>query len=207
MSTRKATIREKLDQPNNFIMRRMDIAQRSQPAFFEKGYVKTSLRDIANQTGISLGSLTYHFEDRSELIQFCVSQYKLQFIDDIRAACESADNIDNFINQFINIMVKAATKEAKTHSLWYQAKSQALFDDSFMETVIDIDQKLEQVISQAMDCIEQLTDKRFTLNRQQTYWALDGMFQHYLLEQINGRKKIGHRFDTEIRAFLSNIML
>ena len=47
---------------------RQDILTTAQALFNEKGYRKTTMRDISGSLGISLGNLTYHFHKKEEIM-------------------------------------------------------------------------------------------------------------------------------------------
>jgi AcrR family transcriptional regulator len=59
--------------------KKRQIAESAINALQELGYANTSLRDIASKSGMSLGILHYYFEDRSDLIIYCVKTYKTGF--------------------------------------------------------------------------------------------------------------------------------
>ena len=206
MKAKKNDIQEKINRPNNFVMRREEIARLSEAAFHEKGYVQTSLRDIANHTGISLGSLTYHFGDRSDLVQFCARQYKLSFIKEIETLCKKAVDTESLVKGFIKIVVNAVVNDSKTHSLWYQAKSEALFDDTFYEMVTEIELKLQEVVAATLAAAEKLSGDSIDFDRLQAYWLLDNMFQHYLLEQVNEHAKVKNNFRKALKKFFEKTL-
>ena len=66
--------------------RKREIAQSAISALKLYGYARTTLRDIASQSEMSLGSLHYYFEDKDELLIYCVRQYKSEFARTISAS-------------------------------------------------------------------------------------------------------------------------
>ena len=56
--------------------KRRELAEHAISMFGNLGYARTTLRDIASQSGVSLGILHYYFEDKVDLISYCVKLYK-----------------------------------------------------------------------------------------------------------------------------------
>jgi len=74
--------------------------------FIEKGFHQTSIRDIANKAGISLGNLYNHFAGKSELIAaIALLEAEEQIILEatLTASSKPQKALDKFINQYIAI--------------------------------------------------------------------------------------------------------
>ena len=67
------------------------IAESAITALQELGFANTSLRDIAAKSDMSLGMLHYYFEDRSDLIIYCVRIYKQDFVTGMIASTRPCD--------------------------------------------------------------------------------------------------------------------
>src|ERR1700684_4178206 len=67
-------------QVDKFAERRAQLAIAAQKTLAEQGYANTSLRDIAQNSEFSHGVLHYYFADKSELITYCVRQYKAECV-------------------------------------------------------------------------------------------------------------------------------
>lgn len=110
------------------------------------GYANTSLRDIAAKSEVSLGILHYYFEDRRDLIIYCVRVYKQDFVASIRHALDRATGRDAVIDTVIDALAGALafsiTKDAPTHRLWYDIRNQALFGDMFRPVAAEIETML-----------------------------------------------------------------
>ena len=66
--------------------KRQQIASSAIEALTQLGYANTSMRDIAAVSDMSLGMLTYYFGDKSDLIIYCVTTYKSDFVSANEAA-------------------------------------------------------------------------------------------------------------------------
>ena len=53
---------------------RQNILDAARKLFNEYGYNSVSLRDIANDAGISKGNLTYHFSKKEEIMEALISE-------------------------------------------------------------------------------------------------------------------------------------
>ena len=125
---------------------KLELAGHAIVALSELGYARTSMRDIAAQSGRSIGALNYYFEDKSDLITFCVRLYKENFVSQIDEIINSAGTGDVLINAFIEGLVDAVSGDAQTHRLWYDIRSQALFDESFHAISNEIEQALIDMV-------------------------------------------------------------
>ena len=63
-------------QVDKFAERRRLLAEAALQTLAERGYARTSLREIAQNTEFSHGTLHYYFRDKVELITYCVRRYK-----------------------------------------------------------------------------------------------------------------------------------
>jgi AcrR family transcriptional regulator len=99
--------------------KKRQIAESAINALQELGYANTSLRDIAAKSGMSLGILHYYFEDRSDLIIYCVKTYKRDFVDGIITALDGATDRSTVIDTLSGALAVSIVKDAKTHRLWY----------------------------------------------------------------------------------------
>jgi AcrR family transcriptional regulator len=133
-------------QVNKFEERRRLLAEGALQTLAERGYARTSLREIAQNTDFSHGTLHYYFRDKVELITYCVRQYKAQCVqryDDIVATAQSADEL---ARSFADGLAVTLEQDALLHRLWYDLRSQSLFEESFRADVAEIDESLERMI-------------------------------------------------------------
>ncbi|WP_443070248.1 TetR/AcrR family transcriptional regulator [Sulfitobacter sp.] len=94
--------------------KKRQIAESAIDALQELGYANTSLRDIAAKSGMSRGILHYYFEDRSDLIIYCVRTYKRNFVDGIITALDGATDRSAVIDTLSGALALSIVKDAKT---------------------------------------------------------------------------------------------
>ena len=159
------------------------IAESAIEALKSLGYANTSLRDIAELSGLSLGMLHYYFEDKIGLIVFCVTLYKQDFIEKVETAARGADDRDELIEAFATALAVSIVEDASTHRLWYDIRSQAMFDDAFRPAVEEIEAALIKTIEAISDRLGGLDDVEMA------YAALDGVFRYLMQAQTSGSPK------------------
>ncbi len=166
-------------------IRKRQIAESAIRALQELGYANTSLRDIANKSDMSLGMLHYYFEDRSELIIYCVRIYKQQFMSNIIDALARAEGREAVIAAFSDALAESITDDAMTHRLWYDIRAQALFDETFRPVVKEIEDMLIGVVADAIAKTGKPVDDGISIR----YALIDGVFRHLMQCQINDESR------------------
>lgn len=161
--------------------KKQQIAESAIEALQELGYANTSLRDIADKSDLSLGMLHYYFEDRTDLIIFCVEIYKRQFVADIMGALDQAQGRDGVVEGFATALAASITDDAMTHRLWYDIRNQALFDASFQPVVAEIESMLINIVRTAMIKAGHENPENVELS----YALLDGVFRHLMQGRVN----------------------
>lgn len=162
--------------------KKRQIAQSAINALQELGYANTSLRDIATKSGMSLGILHYYFEDRSDLIIYCVRIYKRDFVDGIITALDRAIDRSAVIDILSGALAVSIVKDAKTHRLWYDIRNQALFDDTFRPVTAEIEDMLITIVSLAFARAGHTDPPMIDIQ----YALLDGVFRYLLQGRLKG---------------------
>ena len=164
--------------------KKCQITARAIKALQEVGYANTSLRDIAAQSDMSLGILNYYFEDRSDLIIYCVLIYKHEFVDSMTAALDGATGRNAVIEALSGAFAVSIAKDVMTHRLWYDIRNQALFDETFRLVTTEIETMLISVFLQAFVAAGHSKPPMIDVQ----YALLDGVFRLLLQNQLNGTK-------------------
>jgi TetR/AcrR family transcriptional repressor of bet genes len=166
--------------------RREQLAESALTTLGELGYAKTSLREIAQNSPFSHGVLHYYFDNKIELIIYCVRYYKAQCVtryDEIVATSVTADELRA---RFADKLVETLTDEPQMHRLWYDLRTQAMFELELRQAVLEIDKSLEVMIWRVVSRFAELSDAAPTLDSATTYALLDGVFEKALLEHLTG---------------------
>ena len=178
------------------------IAESAIEALKELGYANTSLRDIAAHSDQSLGMLHYYFEDRAELIIYCVEIYKEQFVNDLFQALEDVSGRDQVVDAFSEALVTSIIDDEMTHRLWYDIRNQALFDVAFRPVVSEIEAKLIGIVQLAFEKAGKSPVGDVAIH----YALLDGVFRQMMQHQIMGhpmpRRDLKSVFGALLAQFL-----
>jgi len=173
------------------------IAQSALQALKELGYANTSLRDIAAKSDLSLGMLHYYFEDKTELIIYCVSTYKQDFVRRTQQAIDAAKDRDQVIAGFTDALVQSIIDDEATHRLWYDIQTQAMFDATFRPVVAEIEDMLINVTRLALSKAGASDGEAEML-----YALIDGAFRHLMQAQITRSP----RSRADLTAILRRLM-
>jgi AcrR family transcriptional regulator len=189
-------------QLDKFAERRAQLAAAALQTLAEQGYARTSLRDIAQNSEFSHGVLHYYFSDKTELITYCVRQYKAECVtryDNIVATATSADELRR---GFGAAMAATLVEEATLHRLWYDLRNQSLFDDSYRHDVTEIDDSLERMIWRIVSKFADLAGIPLAVSSGAAYAVFDGLFQQALIRHLAGRADAARDLDENVQHVL-----
>jgi AcrR family transcriptional regulator len=189
-------------QLDKFAERRAQLAAAALQTLAEQGYARTSLRDIAQNSEFSHGVLHYYFSDKTELITYCVRQYKAECVtryDNIVATATSADELRR---GFGAAMAATLVEEATLHRLWYDLRNQSLFDDSYRHDVTEIDDSLERMIWRIVSKFAALAGTPLAVSSGPAYAVFDGLFQQALIRHLAGRADAARDLDENVQRVL-----
>ena len=178
-----ATAQRQLDR---FEERRRELADAALTTLSELGYARTSLREIAQNSAFSHGVLHYYFRDKVDLITYCVRQYKAACVLRYDQIVTTAATPDGLAHGFADGLVATLVEDARMHRLWYDLRSQALFEESFRADVLDIDATLERMIWRIVGRYGELRGEPVETPQAMTYAMFDGLFQQALLKHLAG---------------------
>ncbi|MEZ5450186.1 MAG: TetR/AcrR family transcriptional regulator [Thiolinea sp.] len=165
------------------------------------GYARTSLRDIAKVSGVSVGVLHYYFEDKTDLIIFCVRKYKKDFIAAMDNILFGSDAPDSAAHNFSKGLSQSIRNDAQTHRLWYDMRSQALFEESLQEMVTELEQGLLGLVERLME--------RLGLPQEQAlpiYLLLDGAFRYHLQQYLMGDEAAPEQLQQFVDLHLDRLL-
>ena len=92
------------------------------------------------------------------------------------------------------------------HRLWYDLRSQSLFEDAFRADVAEIDKSLERMIWRVMTRFSELGTCALTVPPSVAYAALDGLFQQCLLKYLAGDKRSIATMRRHVRAAILQLL-
>jgi AcrR family transcriptional regulator len=189
-----------------FAERRAELGEATLQTLAELGYARTSLREIAQNSGFSHGVLHYYFEDKVDLILCSVRQYKARCVkryDDVTA---TATSFDELLEGFVAALGDTLRKEAPLHRLWYDLRAQSLFEEAFRADVAEIDKSLERMIWRVMSRLAEITGRPVRTPSRVTYAMFDGLFQQALLRHLSGDRKAVAKMQADVRLIVAQLV-
>ena len=202
-----ATNRERVArrQVDKFGERRAQLAAAALHTLAELGYARTSLRDIAQHSEFSHGVLHYYFSDKVDLLTQAVRQYEAVCVtryDDIVAAAASAEELRR---GFADAMATTLEADARLHRLWYDLRNQSLFEESFRDDVLEIDQRREQMIWSVASRYAELSGSTVAVPPAVAYASFDGLFHRALLRRLAGHDDAVHTLRADAARLLDTL--
>lgn len=167
--------------------RRIKLAESALRTLGELGYARTSLRDIAANSEFSHGVVHYYFRDKTELIIFCVKHYKTQCMHRYDSVVEESTAADGLLTGFADKLVETLTQEPSMHRIWYDLRSQSMFQEELRADVYDIDRGLEDMIWRVVTRYAELSESRPMIESRAAYTMFDGIFESALRDFLADR--------------------
>ena len=171
---------------DKFDARRDQLAESALKTLGDLGYARTTLREIANNSTFSHGVVHYYFANKIELITYCVRYYKATCVtryDDLVATAATAEEL---ATGFADKLVETITDEAPMHRLWYDLRTQSMFEPELREAVLEIDHTLELMIWRIVLRYAELSGGEPAFSSATTYAIFDGLFEKGLLSYLAG---------------------
>jgi TetR/AcrR family transcriptional repressor of bet genes len=188
---------------DKFDERRRELAESALVTLGELGYARTSLREIANNSEFSHGVLHYYFADKLELIVFCVRYFKARCVHRYDEVVETSSTADELLDRFVAKIAETILEEAPMHRVWYDLRSQSMFEESLREAVTTIDRALEEMVWRVITRYADLLGAPVRVTPPLVYGLLDGLFQQGLLGYLDGRDDALGQLQDEVRGVVA----
>ena len=166
--------------------RRDQLAESALRTLGELGYARASLREIANNSQFSHGVVHYYFADKLELVVYSVRYYKARCVTRYDGVVADATDAEGLLDAFAAKLVETVQEEAAMHCLWYDLRTQSMFEETLREAVLMIDQTLEDMIWRVISRYAELSGAEVAMTPSAAYGVLDGLFQQALLSYLTG---------------------
>ena len=193
-------------QVDKFAGRRDQLAAAALQTLAARGYADTSLRDIAQNSEFSHGVLHYYFADKFELITYCVRRYKAECVKRYDSIVATAGTPDELRSGIGTAMAATLREDAAMHRLWYDLRSQSMFEKAFRVDVKEIDQSIERMIWRIVSKFADLTGKPPAVSPGVAYALADGVFQHALLAHLAGDADAGDTLAATVSLLLPSLL-
>ena len=184
--------------------------------FLKQGFSKTTHRQIAAESGIGLGTITYHYKAKEDMLRVLIEElmdYHLDLIDDTEN--ESKDNLFSYALE-VAVQIALCETDIKAYDLYYSAYSHpATFDyikdwaakknyHLLKDLIPDMDEeefrKFENITSGIeLAAFTTPTNRLFTLNDKITLF-LDSMLKIYGIDECKRKETIEKVIATDCES-------
>ena len=171
---------------DKFDKRRDELAESALTTLGAMGYARASLREIANNSTFSHGVVHYYFQDKLELVIYSVRYYKARCVTRYDSVVSDSTTADELIDAFAAKLTQTIREEAPMHRLWYDLRTQSMFEDQLRGAVTEIDNTLQDMICRVVTRYAELDGRPVRVEPAVAYGMLDGLFQQALLGYLGG---------------------
>jgi AcrR family transcriptional regulator len=187
---------------DKFDARRDQLAESALKTLGDLGYARTTLREIANNSTFSHGVVHYYFHDKLELVIYSVRYYKARCVTRYDSVVSDSTTADGLLDAFAAKLAETIRDEAPMHRLWYDLRTQSMFEAQLREAVTLIDKTLEDMIWRVVTRYAELAGRPARLEPPVAYGVLDGLFQQALLAYVGGHTEVLAALADQVRAVM-----
>jgi AcrR family transcriptional regulator len=187
---------------DKFDRRRDELAESALATLGAMGYARASLREIAGNSPFSHGVVHYYFQDKLELVIYSVRYYKARCVTRYDAVVRDSTTAGELVEAFAAKLGQTIRDEAPMHRLWYDLRTQSMFDDRLRGAVTEIDAALEAMIWRVIDRYAELAGQPPSVGSGAAYGMLDGLFQQALLAFTAGGEAVLDGLGAQVRAVM-----
>lgn len=182
--------------------RRTELAESALRTLAARGYANTSLRDIANNSPYSHGVVHYYFSDKFELIRVCLERYaetRRAYVEEVLRSDRSASSLRTAAGTLLANLLR---DDADTFTLWYDIRSQAMFEPALRAAVDQIEADRRAGFFAILARYAELSGSTPSLAPEVHYAYGDGIMQQTLLRLRRGDESATDWARTELMALL-----
>ena len=199
MST--ATARRAQRPADRFDERRDQLAESALLTLGELGYARASLREIAANSPFSHGVVHYYFNDKIELIVYCVRYYKARCVHRYDAVVSDSTSGPGLLDAFAaKLRETLRGRGADAPALVRPAHPEHVRGRRCARRSTMIDHTLEEMIWRVVSRYGELMDRPVLATPAAAYGMLDGVFQQALLAVGTGSETALDTLDEQVHG-------
>ncbi|MES2610687.1 MAG: TetR/AcrR family transcriptional regulator [Pseudomonadota bacterium] len=197
---------ERSPRRDKYAERRAELGEAALQTLAELGYARTSLREIAQNSAFSHGVLHYYFTDKLDLILCSVRQYKARCVTRYDEVTSTSTTFAELVDGFVRVLGETVRTEPTMHRLWYDIRSQSLFEDALRADVQAIDTSLANMVWRVLTRMSELAGLPVRAPIDLTYAMFDGVFQQCLLRHMAGDAKAIPVMQGHVRLLVEQLI-
>ena len=186
--------------------RRRALAASALRTLGEMGYARASLREIANNSDYSHGVVHYYFEDKHDLIVYCVREEKARCVRRYDGVVAQSTTPEQLAAGFADKLVETLSDDTAMHRLWYDVRTQSMFEDRLRDVATEIDGWLEDMVWRIVSRYAELSDSVPAMPAGVLYAIFDGLFQQALVSFTLGREGTADDLRELVRQLLPTMI-
>lgn len=122
------------------------ILQTAYECISSKGYANVSMRDIADEAGVALSQLTYHYKNKDgllkEVIKIMIQEYLMEVEEHLRKGVTPKEKLSDLITYFQEVL----EEKPKLFRLFYDFTSMSLWSAQFSDLLRNLFENLVNLI-------------------------------------------------------------
>lgn len=151
----------------------------------------TRLCDIADNAAFSPETVHDYVDDKIDLVVYCVQYYKATCVHRYDGVLAEATTPEELIEGFAAKLGETIRDEAPMHRLWYDLRSQSMFEPRLRDVVTAINRTLEEMVWRVVDRYAELAGRPLIATRSAAvHGMLGGLFQQTLLAYTDGEETL-----------------
>lgn len=128
-----------------------EVLERARDAFWSHGVAATSMTELSEATGISVGSIYKAFKSKDQLCSLTLDDYLQQARDQLSITLDDAVTPWDGVHTWLDAVIERATDTSPTRGCYAVelATERAAVDDRIRTMLVEHDDALRQIVAQA----------------------------------------------------------
>ena len=173
--------------------KKREVARHMLAVLADLGFARLNLREVAARSGTSLGIIHYYFKDKNALLIYSLQLYKEGFNSELEELIAAAASAEELLITTVGVLSRVVEGTGHTHRLWFDLRTQALFDPAFGPVSDEIESDLIGLTGRFLDKFSRLGGRALALDAESLYLMIDGMTRYYLQQHLAGNTGAGKR--------------
>lgn len=131
-----------------------------------------------------------------------MKQYKQKCVTRYDSVVADSTSPEDLLDGFAAKLRETIVEEAPMHRLWYDLRSQSMFEESLREAVGQIDRTLEDMVWQVVSRYAELSGTTPAPTPNAAYGMLDGLFQQALLGYLAGDEQALDTLEAQVHQLM-----
>jgi len=114
--------------------------------FAEKGFQKTSLREISKKAGVTVGAVYHHFEDKKDLLMKSNRAFQIQSLESLRRAMDKKEDYFEALSAAFHAHLKMLMEDSNFRGIAREYLSMAMVDPDINKMNRQVDLEFREIL-------------------------------------------------------------